>query len=141
MSINLIFYYIFCMIGGSSIACGFVAFVTLLGVFEKLTTTSSTNKYVRPLEILIIVGVTVFNLFFLLSDKLPVKMFHLGFYPYLFVNLIGGIFLGCVAGALAEVLDVFPIISRRFGIRKHLPVILISAAIGKCIGCIIDIIY
>lgn len=57
-----------------------------------------------------------------------------------FVTLFGGIFTGCLAGALAEVLNVFPIISRRFSVRRYIPYIIYAVAAGKMIGSIIGLI-
>lgn len=124
---------LFCMIAGGAISAGYIAFITLLGVFEKLCEKYKSFRYRYIIESLIIAGVTIGNFIQLFNIQLPFKI------PGLFLfNLFGGIFIGCLAGALAETLDVFPIISRRFGIRDFLPYAIIAAAFGKLAGCLIQ---
>lgn len=132
MWISFILFLLFCLIAGSAIAAGYVAFITLLGVFDKLTTKFKSGKYSYYIETAIILGVTAGNLFYLLQLNLP-----FGIYGYVIFSLFGGIFTGCLAGALAETLDIFPIISRRFNIRNSLPYALAAAALGKAFGSII----
>ena len=45
-----------------------------------------------------------------------------------------GIFVGCIAVALAEILNTFPIIFRRFQIKEGLSWIMLFMALGKCAG-------
>ena len=49
-------------------------------------------------------------------------------------GLFGGIFVGCWAMALAEILNVFPIFMRRARIVRYLAVIVVMVALGKGIG-------
>lgn len=136
MPVRTALYTIFCVFAGGAISAGYVAFITLLGVFEKLAEKYKSNKYAHVIETLIIIGVTLGNLIFLFEWKI-----HTGLIGLLIFNLLGGIFIGCLAGALAETLDVFPILSRRFKIREYLPYVLIAGAVGKAIGCALQLIY
>lgn len=136
MLIREVLYIIFCTIAGGAISAGYVAFITLLGVFEKLIEKAKSASSIRLTETLIIAGVSVGNIIYLFRPSL-----HLGFAGIFFYNLMGGLFTGCLAGALSETLNVFPIISRRTGIRTYLPYILYSAAIGKTLGSIIQLIF
>lgn len=127
---------IFCGIAGGVVSAGYIAFITLLGVFEKLSEKYKASKYVIQLENLIILGVSIGNLIQLLQISIPV-----GIVGFTFFNLFGGIFTGCLAGALAETLGVFPILSRRFKIRDFLPYVIIAAAFGRAIGSVIESIF
>lgn len=127
---------ILCGIAGGVVSAGYIAFITLLGVFEKLSEKYKASKYVIQLENLIILGVSIGNLIQLLQISIPV-----GIAGFAFFNLFGGIFTGCLAGALAETLGVFPILSRRFKIRDFLPYVIIAAAFGKAIGSVIESIF
>ncbi len=129
-------YAIFCGFAGGAISAGYVAFITLLGVFEKLAEKYKASKYGRLIETMIIIGVTVGNLVYLFQWKI-----RLGLPGLFFFNLFGGIFTGCLVGALAETLKVFPILSRRFKVRDYLPYVLIAAAIGKALGCAWQLLY
>ena len=136
MLIKKVLYLVFCIIAGSATAAGFVAFITLLGVFQKLIEKYKTAKYIKNIETAIISGVTLFNLVYLLELPLP-----LGLWGMSIICLLGGIFTGCLAGALAETLNIFPILSRHFKIRDWLPYVLIAASLGKATGSIIQLLY
>lgn len=127
---------LFCLVAGGATSAGYVAFIALLGVFEKLSEKyKALNKRIM-LEALIILGVTIGNAVELFMIPIP-----LGTLGLVFFNLFGGIFTGCLAGALAETLSIFPILSRRFCIRKSLPYILVAAAFGKAFGSLAQFFY
>ena len=122
------------MVAGSATAAGYVAFITLLGVFQKLIEKYKTARYIRLLEDMIIAGVTAATLIDLMDIVLPLGIWGLAIF-----SLAGGVFVGCLAGALAETLNIFPILSRRFNIREWLPYVLVAAALGKACGSIIQL--
>ena len=136
MLANNILFSLFCLVAGGATAAGYVAFITLLGVFEKLSEKYKTIDKRVALETLIILGVTFGNTVELFNIPIPLGIIGLSFY-----NLLGGIFTGCLAGALAETLCIFPILSRRFSIRDYLPYVLIAAAIGKAVGSLVQFFY
>ena len=43
-----------------------------------------------------------------------------------------GVFVGCIAVALAEILHTFPILFKRFNLNKGLKIVIFSMAIAKC---------
>ncbi len=117
-------------------SAGYIAFITLLGVFEKLSEKYKTNRLLKLLETVIILGVVSGNCVHLLQIKLPLKLAGVIIYTF-----FGGIFVGCLSGALAEVLDIFPILSRKFKVRDYLPYVIIAAALGKGLGSAIQLIF
>ena len=127
---------LFCLVAGGGTSAGYVAFITLLGVFEKLAEKYKAIDKRGIIEWLIILGVTTGNIIEIFEIHIPLGAIGLGFY-----NLIGGIFTGCLAGALAETFSIFPILSRRFNIRDCLPYVLIAAAIGRAIGSLAQFFY
>ena len=52
-------------------------------------------------------------------------------------GIFAGIFIGCLAVAIAEMLHAFPIFSRRMGFRHGVGFALLSIAIGKLVGSLI----
>lgn len=63
-----------------------------------------------------------------------------GFIGNVFLSLWGffaGIFVGCLALAIAEMLDSIPIFSRRIGFRHGMGVAIMGVALGKLIGSLI----
>lgn len=136
MWIKYICFIIFCLIAGNVISAGYIAFITLLGIYDKLMTKLSAVKYSHTIESLIIGGGTIGTILFLFNIPLPFGVAGMTLF-----NFIGGIFTGCLAGALAETLSIFPILSRRFNIRKGMPYILTSAALGKAVGAFINLYF
>ena len=48
---------------------------------------------------------------------------------------LGGIFVGCMIGALAETIKSLPIFSRRLNLRSGIPYVIYGIAFGKMLGC------
>ncbi len=118
---------------GVVISGAFVAFMSMIGIFPKIAEKTKTNKKFMLYENCLILGVTIGNVLSLYQFRLPV-----GYIGLLLVGIFGGIFTGCLIGALSEVLNVFPILSRRTKIRIGLPYVIVILAIGKAIGTFIQ---
>jgi len=56
-------------------------------------------------------------------------------------GLFAGIFVGCLAFAIAEMLDSIPIFARRIGFRHGLGVAITAAALGKAVGSMLYFAY
>ena len=56
-------------------------------------------------------------------------------------GLFAGVFVGCLALAIAEMLDTIPIFARRIGFRHGLGIVVVAMAIGKMIGSALYFIY
>ncbi len=52
-------------------------------------------------------------------------------------GVFAGVFVGCLALAIAEMLDSIPILTRRIGFRHGLGVMVLSVALGKLAGSLI----
>lgn len=52
-------------------------------------------------------------------------------------GLFAGIFVGCLALAIAEMLNTIPIFSRRIGFRHGLGVAILAVALGKLVGSLV----
>lgn len=125
--------------GGMAVAGAFVAFITLIGIIPALARQErffwkrlnmGTAMYLY--ESLMIAGVFGGTLVSLYEPKIPFGVPGLLIYTFL-----GGMFTGCLVGALEETLNVFPIISRRTDLRHGMSYLLAAVAAGKCIGSII----
>lgn len=55
----------------------------------------------------------------------------------LLFGLFAGIFVGCLALAIAEMLNTIPIFSRRIGFRHGIGVVILAMALGKAAGSLI----
>lgn len=124
---------------GISVAGAYAAFIALIGILPALlrhehlfVKTQDMSKLVYGMEGITILGIWVGNVLYLFSPTLPLEEFGLSIFTF-----FGGMFTGCLAGALEETLQVFPIISRRTGLRHGMPYILMAAALGRCVGSLI----
>lgn len=52
-------------------------------------------------------------------------------------GLFAGIFVGCLALAIAEMLDSIPILTRRIGFRHGLGLMVLAIALGKALGSLL----
>lgn len=56
-------------------------------------------------------------------------------------GLFAGIFVGCLALAIAEMLDSIPILTRRIGFRHGLGLMVLAVALGKLAGSLLYFIF
>ncbi len=106
---------------GFATAGGFVAFISLIGVVPRLSAVTKTASHIPLYETSLALGLIFMNIISLY----PVDLSWIpDIIAALIINTGGfftGIFVGCLAGALAEVVKIVPIISRRVKLRKGIP--------------------
>ncbi len=119
---------------GFATAGGFVAFISLIGIVPRLSAITKTASHIPLYETSLALGLISMNL-------LSLYAVDLSWIPHVIASVIvdagglfTGIFVGCLAGALAEVINIVPILSRRTRLRKGFPYFIKAAAIGKCVG-------
>ncbi|ALC92737.1 stage V sporulation protein AB [Bacillus sp. FJAT-18017] len=122
--------------GGLAVGSGFVAFLTVLGIVPRLAQISKTVDKVVWYEAAIILG-TIAGIFGSLRDPI------LGLPAFLlvFLGLAGGIFVGMIAGALAEVLNVIPILAKRLNMDGEIIILLMAVVLGKIAGSLFQWLY
>lgn len=121
---------------GGMVAAGIFAFIVMIGVFTRLAARTRTSQYTNIYENAIIIGGTIGNIIFIYKPHIP--LYSVGL---LIFGLFTGIFVGCLAMALAEVLKVFPIIVQRVGLVEGLPIVIICVAAGKLFGAFIQFFF
>ena len=117
--------------GGLLVAGGLFAFLALVGVVTRLAAGTTTAKYLIFYEDMALLGCTIGNLFFLYKFHIP--------FGNLFLLLYGigtGIFTGCLAAALAEVVNMMPVLSERVSLKKGMTGIMTLFALGKLVGAL-----
>lgn len=115
--------------GGLVVAGGVFAFITMLQVIPRLSARTGTANKIMLYESSVILGGVLANIIWVFEWKIPlgvIGLFAFGFFS--------GVFVGCLAVALAEVLDVIPVFSRRIGLKYGVPVIVLFMALGKACG-------
>ena len=118
---------------GFVVAGGFLAFISLIGVLQRLASITKTARHMVLYENSLIYGAIAVNLLSLYTPSVPIGANWL-----IFPGLFGGILAGCLAGAIAEVVNVIPIFSRRISLRKGIPYLVYALAFGKGIGSLVQ---
>lgn len=115
--------------GGLAVGGGFVAFIAVLGIIPRLIQLSKRTTALRSFEWAIILGALTGSVATLHGITLKVSPFFT-----LPVGLLAGMFIGMLAAALAEVLNVFPIFTRRLKLEKYLIFLMMAIVLGKITG-------
>ncbi len=118
--------------GGVVIAGAVFAFIAIIGIVPRLAQKTNTEKYIKFYEEAIIWGGIFGTSTMLIDYCIPV-----GSFVVLLFSLCIGIFYGCLAVSLAEILDVVPILSRRGRIKEGMMYFVFSIAFGKMVGSLL----
>lgn len=127
------------LIGASSgfvIAGGLYSFIVTVGVLTRLSTRTNTASRVMLYEDVVTIGSGVGN--WLYFSQFEVK---LGPIFLVLVGICVGVFTGCLAIALAEVLNVIPTFVRRTRLKRGLAGILCAMGLGKLIGSLFQLVW
>ncbi len=117
---------------GITVAGGLFSFIIGLGVVSDLADRTHTGRHILLYEDATALGGMLGNLFFVFQIRIPYGAWILPLF-----GIFAGIFVGCWAMALAEILDVFPIFVRRAKLIRCIPWAILGIAIGKGIGALI----
>ncbi|RIW33569.1 stage V sporulation protein AB [Bacillus salacetis] len=136
MTINIIILGFVGLAGGLAVGSGLVAFLTVLGIIPRLTQLTKTMKMIHFYEWAVVFGAIIGSVFSL-ND------FKLGLSPYILIpmGMLSGIFVGMLAAALTEVLNVLPILTKRIGINDRIITLLMAIVLGKVLGSLFHWIY
>src|SRR5699024_5068952 len=115
--------------GGLAVGVGYVAFLTVLGIIPRLIQLTKSGRFIKIYIACVIIG-SLFGVHLSFTnttwDQSNGLLFVWGFFH--------GIFVGMLAAALAEVLNVFPILAKRIGVEGKLMWLLMALMFGKIIG-------
>lgn len=115
---------------GLAVSAGTFAFLIVIGVVPRMIGKCNRAAETMHFEDAVILGGILGNIVSVFLDL----RFPLG-PPFLCAfGLSAGIFVGCIAVALAEILNTFPIMFRRGGLKEGLSWIMLFMAAGKGVG-------
>ena len=117
---------------GSIVAGGLFGFIVSLGIVSDFADRTGTANRIRLYEDAVAVGAILGNLVLLYDIPLTAISPLMGVF-----GIFSGIFVGCWALALAEVLNVFPIFLRRINVTKGIGFVILGIAIGKVLGALV----
>lgn len=121
---------------GGIVAGGVVAFISIIGLLPIMGYRTKTGHYMMLYENMIMLGSILGSIFSCWEIRLPIG-------PIVTIVLMFayGMFIGTLIIALAEVLDVMPIINRRIKLKKGITFVVIALALGKLAGSLCYWIY
>jgi stage V sporulation protein AB len=119
--------------GGLAVGSGLVAFIVVLDIIPRLAQISRSFYKVHWLEGSVVAGA----LFWTFADFFDWRM-HLFPLGTALIGCFAGIFVGMLAGALTEVLNVFPILAKRLHIGDYIIWLLMAMVLGKVTGSLFD---
>lgn len=114
---------------GIVVGASLVALITVLGIVPRLAQITDTSMYVRFYQVAIVLG-AVFWTWFGLRDAHA----HLSNIWTIVYGLFAGLFIGLLAAALTEVLNVLPILAKRLSLVEQMIWLLMAIVFGKVLG-------
>lgn len=114
---------------GFVVASGLASFIIGLGIVSKFADRTKTGKHVMLYEDMIALGGILGSIVFIY--QMPLNALAI-FMPV--VGISAGVFVGCWAVSIAEVINIFPILMRRVKLVLYIKYIVLFFALGKGVG-------
>ncbi|WP_325176786.1 stage V sporulation protein AB [Paenibacillus alkalitolerans] len=118
---------------GLAVGSGLVAFLVVLDVIPRLAQITGSTGRGPSLELAVVLGALYWTCADLFDWNLGFPMWLLGF-----AGIFTGAFIGTVAAALTEVLNVFPILARRLRMDGYISRLLAAMVLGKVLGSLFE---
>ncbi|MBM7661146.1 stage V sporulation protein AB [Bacillus mesophilus] len=115
---------------------GLVAFLTVLGIIPRLTQLTKTTGYIQAYEWSIVLGAVTGGILSLRDHS-----FDVSGYWSIPIGLLAGLFIGMLAAALTEVLNVLPILTKRIGVFEKILALVMAIVLGKVFGSLFHWVY
>ena len=121
---------------GVTVAGGIFALIVGLKIIPRFAEVTHTAHHMMLYENCIVWGGILGNIVNIYQLSLPV-----GLPGVLLFGLIGGVYVGAWAMALAEIVDIFPIFGRRVGPKRGFGLLIMVMALGRALGGILYFYY
>jgi stage V sporulation protein AB len=119
--------------GGVAVGSGMVALLVVLDIIPRLAQITRSYRRIRWYEGAVVSG----SLIFTVTDFFDWSFNFFSFTAVIF-GLFAGCFVGMLAGALTEVINVIPILAKRIGLDSYIIWLLMAMVFGKVIGSLLD---
>lgn len=135
--------------GGLGVSGGVFTSLIAVGLIPRFAGKTHTAKHIFLYEEMVVFGtvlgglISVFFPFLDIANLAGQTQVLKEIYPYMAVavlilyGLFAGIFVGCLALAIAEMLDSIPIFARRMKFRHGVGIVILCMAAGKLMGSLI----
>lgn len=137
MWIREIFLVLTGLAAGLLISCGVFTVLFVIGLIPRFAGKTHTGNKVILYEESVVWGTLVGGIFSVFYKNLDLFRFlgkNIQIFVLSFSGIFAGVFVGCLALAIGEMLNTIPIFSRRIGYRHGLGLAVTSMALGKFAG-------
>ena len=135
MFLKSVFMIVVGLCSGIGVAAGTFAFLIVIRVIPRMVQKAKLEHKIIYIENIVFRGIMFGTVLSLFSWKKKWLFELLGKTLLTIFGMSAGIFVGCLAVALAEILDTFPIFFRRIHLKEEIgEVLLFTMALGKMIG-------
>jgi stage V sporulation protein AB len=119
--------------GGLAVGGGFVAFLVVLDIIPRLVQLTKSFESIHFFEGAIVMGVMVWS-------TMDFFNWQFRFSPICtaYIGLLAGCFVGMLAAALTEVINVLPIMAKRMGMDGYMMWLLTAMILGKVVGSLFE---
>jgi len=114
---------------GITIGSAFSAFISLLNFIPRMIQITNTKKHIVLYQNCIALGATISSLLYFFNIIIKLNKIISAI-----ISLAMGIFVGLFSSALAEVLNVIPVLSKKLKTKHKLKYITTSLLFGKTFG-------
>lgn len=114
----------------------FAAVMALLNFIPRIVSLTETHEQLHLYENLFIGGTLIFALAYFTNFYIETNIILVAI-----LGLVFGTFLGIFNAALAETLNVIPILAKKLKVKKNIKIIFYSLVIGKVLGSIYYFLY
>lgn len=121
---------------GFIVSAGVFTVLLAVGLIPRFAGKTHTGDHIFLYEEMVVAGSIIGNLWSVFQISIG-----LGQWILILFGFFAGIFVGCLALAIAEMLDTIPIFARRIGFRHGLGIVVLSVAFGKMLGSLVYFFY
>lgn len=114
---------------GLVVGAAFAGFISMLGIIPRLVQISRTIQYKILYQNAFCLGVITFTIFYLFDLNVELNNIMVSI-----IGILFGTFIGMFSSALAEVINVIPVLSKKLKVKDELKIIIYALLMGKVTG-------
>ncbi|GMK37923.1 stage V sporulation protein AB [Paenibacillus sp. CCS19] len=123
--------------GGLAVGSGLVSLLIILDLIPRLAQLGNAYRKSVWFE----TAVTAGALFWTVADFMNWKLYLPNQLVMPIAGVLDGLFVGLLAAALTEVMNVLPILAKRMSLSRHIAALVWAMVLGKTAGSLFDWLY